>query len=108
MDIKANALFNELQSMALEAQMAGKEPSQLSINPSSQNFGDLLSGAIDQVNAMQAEAKEKTTRFEMGDNSVTLADVMIAKEKASIGFEATLQVRNKVMEAYKSIMNMPV
>jgi flagellar hook-basal body complex protein FliE len=33
---------------------------------------------------------------------------MIAKEKASIAFEATVQVRNKVLEAYKEIINMPV
>jgi flagellar hook-basal body complex protein FliE len=44
----------------------------------------------------------------MGDNSLSLAEVMLTKEKAGIAFEATVQVRNKVLEAYKQIMNMPV
>ena len=47
-------------------------------------------------------------RFEMGDKSLSLAEVMLAKEKSGIAFEATVQVRNKVLEAYKQIMNMPV
>ena len=48
------------------------------------------------------------TAFDMGDPNLSLADVMIAKEKSGIAFEATMQVRNKVLEAYKTIMNMPV
>ena len=46
--------------------------------------------------------------FEMGDRSVTLADTMVASAKAGIAFDATVQVRNKFVEAYKEIMNMPV
>ncbi len=37
-----------------------------------------------------------------------VASVMLAKQKASMGFEATLQVRNKLLSAYKDIMSMPV
>ncbi len=44
----------------------------------------------------------------MGDKSVDLAEVMIAGQKSSIAFEATVQVRNKMVDAYKTIMNMPV
>ena len=33
---------------------------------------------------------------------------MLARQKASVGFEATLQVRNKLLGAYRDIMNMPV
>jgi flagellar hook-basal body complex protein FliE len=57
---------------------------------------------------MQLESKDKAMAFEMGDKSLSLADVMVAKEKAGIAFEATIQVRNKVLEAYKQIMSMPV
>jgi flagellar hook-basal body complex protein FliE len=44
----------------------------------------------------------------MGDRSVSLAEVMIASQKSSVAFEATVQVRNKLVESYKEIMNMPV
>jgi flagellar hook-basal body complex protein FliE len=46
--------------------------------------------------------------FEMGEKNFSLADVMVAKEKSGFAFESTIQVRNKVLEAYKQIMSMPV
>ena len=53
-------------------------------------------------------ADNMRTRFDMGDDSVSLSDVMIASQKASIAFEATVQIRNKCVEAYKTIMQMQV
>lgn len=108
MDIKAQSLYQELQGMASQTQMGLGESNAIQGNPSSQNFADLLSDAIGTVNSMQLESKDMATAFEMGDKSLSLADVMVAKEKAGIAFEATIQVRNKVLEAYNHIMNMPV
>jgi flagellar hook-basal body complex protein FliE len=78
------------------------------INPSGKDFAAMLGSAIETVNSMQLEAKDQAMRFEMGDKSLSLADVMVTKEKSGIAFEATVQVRNKVLDAYKQIMNMPV
>ncbi|WP_340679358.1 flagellar hook-basal body complex protein FliE [Paraglaciecola sp.] len=109
MDIKAQSLYQELQSMASQSQLGlGELPNLQGQNPSGANFADMLGQALDTVNSMQLESKDKTMAFEMGDKSLSLADVMVAKEKAGIAFEATMQVRNKVLEAYKTIMNMPV
>ena len=109
MDIKAQSLYQELQSMAAQSQMGlGELPGLSGQNPSSANFADMLGQALNTVNSMQNESKDKTIAFEMGDKSLSLADVMVVKEKAGIAFEATVQVRNKVLEAYKTIMNMPV
>jgi len=44
----------------------------------------------------------------MGDRSVSISDAMIASQKSSIAFSATVEVRNKFVEAYKEIMSMPV
>jgi flagellar hook-basal body complex protein FliE len=44
----------------------------------------------------------------MGDTSVTLSEVMVASSKSGIALDATIQVRNKFVEAYKEIMSMPV
>jgi flagellar hook-basal body complex protein FliE len=108
MDIKAQSLYKEMQGMASETQLGLDQPNAIQGNPTSENFADLLSNAIGNVNDMQLESKRQTMAFEMGDKSLSLADVMIAKEKSGIAFEATIQVRNKVLEAYKQIMNMPV
>lgn len=109
MDIKAQSLYQEMQSMASATKLdIGPTALPLNVNPSSKNFADMLGQALDTVNTMQLDSKEKAMRFEMGDKSLSLADVMVTKEKSGIAFEATVQVRNKVLEAYKSIMNMPV
>ncbi len=106
MDIKAQSLYQEMQSMA---SIATGQAAELQINnPSSKNFAEMLGEAINNVNGLQMDSKDKQVAFEMGDKSLSLADVMVAKEKAGIAFDAAVQVRNKVLEAYKSIMNMPV
>lgn len=108
MDIKAQSLYQEMQGMALESKLDISQPNAIQNNPSSHNFAEMLGNAIGTVNEMQLESKEMAKAFEMGDKSLSLADVMVAKEKAGLAFEATVQVRNKVLDAYKQIMNMPV
>jgi flagellar hook-basal body complex protein FliE len=48
-----------------------------------------------------------TESYERGETT-DIAAVMLARQQASIGFEATLQVRNRLLTAYKDIMSMPV
>lgn len=72
------------------------------------NFADALTNQLNQVNAAQENAVKLGNKFSMGDDSVSLSDVMIAGQKANIGFQATIQVRNKVVAAYQDIMNMQV
>jgi flagellar hook-basal body complex protein FliE len=108
MDIKAQSLYKEMQGMASETQLGLGKPNAVQGSTSSQNFADLLSNAIGTVNEMQLESRNAQKAFEMGDKSLSLADVMVVKEKSGIAFEATIQVRNKVLEAYKQIMSMPV
>ena len=71
------------------------------------NFADALKSAVNQVNGLQAAAGDASAAFERGDTT-DIAAVMLAKQQASIGFETTLQVRNKLLSAYKDIMSMPV
>lgn len=70
-------------------------------------FGDALKNALDQVNDLQAKSSEISAAYEKGETT-DIAAVMLARQQASIGFEATLQVRNRLLSAYKDIMNMPV
>ncbi len=77
-------------------------------DPQRVDFGSVLTEAINGVNQLQSDAKTLRTQFDLGDRSVDLSQVMIAGAKSSVAFEATVQVRNKLVEAYKEIMSMPV
>ncbi|MEJ2576680.1 MAG: flagellar hook-basal body complex protein FliE [Gammaproteobacteria bacterium] len=70
------------------------------------DFGDLLKNSIKAVNDVQQQSSAMKHAFELGDPDVDLASVMIASEKASVSFQAMVQVRNKLLEAYKDVMNM--
>ena len=105
MDVQASSLFKELDALRLEARGARATSTNSEVQ---QDFGSLLKSALENVNGLQNQTNDLRTRFDMGDKSVSLSDVMIAGQKSSIAFEATVQVRNKVVEAYKTIMNMPV
>lgn len=72
------------------------------------DFAAALRASLDEVNGVQNKAEQLGQRFALGDNSVNLSDVMIAGQKANISFQATVQVRNKVVSAYQEIMNMQV
>ncbi len=72
------------------------------------NFSQVLAASLDQVNAMQQDAVQLKTAYEVGDPSVDLPEVMISMQKASLAFEATVEVRNKFLSAYQEIMNMQV
>lgn len=108
MDIKANSIYQEMQAMLGDIKPLKMDMPAIQGNESASQFSDMLSQAMNNVNGMQKESRDMQTSFDMGDPNLSLADVMIAKEKAGIAFEATMQVRNKVLEAYKTIMNMPV
>ena len=70
-------------------------------------FGQAMMNALSEVNASQARAGQVTESYERGETT-DIASVMLARQQASIGFEATLQVRNRLLTAYKDIMSMPV
>ena len=77
-------------------------------SPETPSFGDMLSRAVGNVNELQQTSSDLRTAYDMGDPNVDITRVMIASEKASVSFEALTQVRNRVVQAYEDIMNMPV
>ena len=72
------------------------------------DFAQTLEKTLQAVSDRSAEARELGQRLTLGDNSISLADTMIAMQKSSIAFQGTLQVRNQVVTAYTNIMNMQV
>lgn len=72
------------------------------------DFSQVLKSSLDGVNNAQSKADVLGQRFSLGDDTVNLSDVMISMQKASVAFQATVQVRNKFVSAYQEIMNMQV
>lgn len=70
-------------------------------------FSDALKSALEGVNATQKNSEQLTTAFEKGEVT-DVAKVMLARQESSIAFEATLQVRNRLLSAYQDIMRMGV
>jgi len=75
--------------------------------PAGGGFADTLRGALEGVNAKQVEASALSEGYERGEVT-DIASVMLARQESGIAFEATLQVRNKLLSAYQDIMRMGV
>lgn len=72
------------------------------------SFAQSLKGALDQVNQAQTQSEEVARQFQMGNPKVSLEEMMISAQTASIGFQTLVQTRNRLVNAYNEIMNMPV
>ena len=71
------------------------------------DFSNQLTKALGEVAKTQNDADSAMKAYEAGDE-VDVTKVMLAREKSSLAFEATVQVRNKLLSAYKDITTMPV
>jgi flagellar hook-basal body complex protein FliE len=105
-DIDVNQIMVQMRAMAASAQSVNT--AQPVAESQGADFASLLKTSVDQVNATQTQARGMAEAFAKGDTSVDLTEVMVAMQKASLSFQAMTQVRNKLVEAYKDVMNMPV
>ena len=101
-----------LRAQILERNEALSRANQTIAAPAAQptgpaSFADTLQSALNDVNQSQARAGALSESYERGE-TIDIAKVMLARQEAAVGFEATLQVRNKLLSAYKDIMSMPV
>lgn len=99
------AQMRELQSIAKQ----DVKPVQTLDTPSSNapEFSNLFKQALDNVNDLQSQSGQLQEAYIRGED-VDITRVMVASQKSSIAFQAVVQVRNKLVDAYKDIMNMPV
>ena len=109
---------SRIQAMMAQLKAAATRPEEVQVGPASPvagaegtakvNFADALKSSLNSVSEAQGKASAMGKAFAMGDDTVSLSDVMVNMQKASIGFQATVQVRNKLVSAYHEIMNMQV
>jgi flagellar hook-basal body complex protein FliE len=106
-DMKAASIptSNIEPQQGIEKALNGRIDKTDSASPS---FTSMFKGAINSVNETQQTSSSLKTSYERGDVGVSLTQVMVASQKASVSFDAMTQVRNKVVEAYKEVMNMPI
>ena len=72
------------------------------------SFVESLSSALQTVSRAQLDATSLQRQFQLGSPAVSLEETMIAMNKASLSFQAAVQTRNRLVQAYEQIMNMPV
>lgn len=109
--VDINRLLLEMRSIKAQTQAFGGVSGVEKNAPTAVNapqFGDVFSQAVAKVNDIQKTSSNMAEAYVRGDSRVDVTDVMIASQKASVSFAAMSQVRNKLVDAYKDIMNMPV
>jgi flagellar hook-basal body complex protein FliE len=105
-DVGIDRVLAEMRRLAAQTESLGVDAASKSAD--GQSFAALLEASIDKVNVAQTSASEMATAFERGDGGVSLPEVMIALQKASLSFQAMTEVRNRLVTAYQEIMNMPI
>ena len=107
---KAGAVSSQLGNMQPMGVQAGGLSSMGLQSPGAEktSFASQLDAAIKSISATQQAANIQAEQFIMGKPGVSLNDVMIDMQKASIGFQSAIQVRNKLVQAYQTIASMPI
>ncbi|HTH62470.1 MAG TPA: flagellar hook-basal body complex protein FliE [Paraburkholderia sp.] len=99
----------QIQSMATQAAgdptPAGEQASGAATAGS---FASALKASIDKISNDQQSAVNESQAFELGASNVSLNDVMVDMQKANVGFQFGLQVRNKLVSAYTDLMQISV
>ena len=120
MDIKSTATSSDINAV-LQQMRQIREQAQNNLKPlqldkldrgdpaqtTRADFGGALKSAIDSVNSLQKNSSAITNDFINGKET-NLVKVMVESQKASVGFQAMVQVRNRMVTAYQDIMNMPI
>jgi flagellar hook-basal body complex protein FliE len=103
-----SAVDGLLAQMRVAAAAAGLRQPEPAAQPGKVDFTSVLKNALDGVAQSHEKSEALQQAFVRGDPNVSLSDTMIAMQKAGINLQTTIQVRNKVVQAYNDIMNMQI
>lgn len=104
----ANSVVSLMNSVLAPSSAVGGSTASGDTGKPSVDFGSVLKSSLDRVDASQQKAEAVSRSFEMGNNDVDLHDVMLSLQKANIDMQTAVQVRNKLVSAYQSIMSMSI
>lgn len=97
-----------LQQMQAAAGQAAGQTTSAADNSGGGSFAEALIHSIDRIDALKSDAMAAGKAYESGVPGVGLNDVMVDMAKADVATTMGIQVRNRVVNAYRDIMNMPV
>jgi flagellar hook-basal body complex protein FliE len=103
-----NSALQQLQTLAAQATDSAQAQGESNGAATAGTFSAALKASLDKISGDQMKAAGESKAFELGAPNVSLNDVMIDAQKANIGFQFGLQVRNKLVSAYNDIMQMSV
>jgi len=117
--VDISSLLTQMRTLKAQTQAFHKPDGVSGLNPlreiervgkasETPGFSEMMAQAVNKVNEVQQASGATADAYQRGEPGVDITDVMIASQKASVAFEATVQVRNKLIEAYRDIMNMPI
>jgi len=113
--VDIQSVLSQMRTMKLQSQnqaahinLDQADPTRVGAAEKPANFSEMMVNALDSVNELQMESGKLSHALEMGDPNVTLSQTMIASQKATVAFQAATEVRNKLVNAYETIMNMPI
>jgi flagellar hook-basal body complex protein FliE len=114
--MQIDAVLSQIRSMQSQVRGVAGQPNELAqaagmgkgVQAPASPFANVLKQGLDQVSATQQRADQLATQFERGVPGVELPQVMLEMQKASVSFRAVTEVRNKLVNAYQEIMNMPI
>ena len=105
---KVGSLMNQIRAYQDRTDLINSDVSTQRVDQTNKSvFSDYIQTAVEAVNETQMNASEMRDAYERGED-VPLTDVVLSMQKSSLAFEATLQVRNKLLKAYDDVKNMPV
>jgi flagellar hook-basal body complex protein FliE len=100
--------FDFAQAVARAGLTTSGQPVATTKPAASAGFQQALSQALTSVSNSQNDAAKMQREVQLDNPNVSIEDTMVSMQKAQIGFQATLQVRNRMVQAYSDIMNMQV
>lgn len=106
MDLKLNTIAPT--SLSKTTNLVRSPGAQPAVAQDGRGFSGALKTALTSVSAAQLESSRLQREVQMENPKVSLEETMVAIQKAQVGFQATLHVRNRMVQAYTDIMNMQV
>lgn len=103
--VDMQGLIGQMHSLASQA--AGK-PVKADPAADGMGFGDALRTSLERINDLQQTAGSEAKAFQAGKPGIALYDVVIDTQKAGLAMQMGIQVRNRLVNAYKQVMNMQV
>lgn len=104
--MNSSALTNAMQQLSLLAEQA--EGTGMQRFAPATGFAGELQSSLQRINQLQQTATRQSNAFQAGSEAVSLSDVMADSQKASVAFQMGVQVRNRLLSAYKDVMAMQV